>query len=367
MSNLRLFSVFRRYTVFGYLAVTSVLLLSLVIVISISMMVEDNLWSRNDINVLNLIQIILLRALSYAYQLIPIAAFLGVLVWGAMTAKRGELTALYVGGYSTWEISRPLIGTALFLSLLTLFTGEVLIPRATNKLIAMRGLDVTARQQTVVQEQWFRDGDYIIYLPAVDNDTKEMLDARIIKMTADGSVSQWYTGRRLRFQPDGILHWQLEDGVRYSLDEEGQITKEAFNAAIMPLTVSLDDLLDRSGRPGQLNSYELKSAISRRKRTGRIIRYHVFEYHNRLVYPLSLLVLVLISIPMALKPDKNRSISGAIGSGTVVAGWAYGVTYLFRSMMSSGSMGPIMASWGSLAAILIGALAAYVLIKHLFN
>jgi lipopolysaccharide export LptBFGC system permease protein LptF len=312
-------------------------------------------------------EVIFLRAFTYGYQLLPIAAFLGALVFGALIAKRGELTALYVGGYSTWQIGRPIIGTALFMALFTLWAGQVSIPWATNRLVAMRGLDSAVRQQAGPSlEQWFKNGPSILHLPGVNIEEKKLIDVLVFKQDSAGEIREWFSAAALQYLPKsaGQKTWLLKDGRHFLLATDGSITAYNFAEEAIDLSVHLPDLLDSSGRPSQLTLGELEESIARRERTGRLTRYHLYEYHQRFVYPLSLLVLVLISIPLALVPDKNRSISGALGSGTIVAAWAYGITYLSRSMMSSGSISPIAASWGALLVTFFGAMLFYLFLKR---
>ena len=210
-----LLHVFRRYIVKGYLAANAVLLLALIIVISIAMMVEDaQMLSQTDNSFAYLAEVIFLRAFTYGYQLLPIAAFLGALVFGALIAKRGELTALYVGGYSTWQIGRPIIGTALLMAVFTLWAGQVSIPWATNRLVALRGLDSAVRQQAGPSlEQWFKNGDYILHLPGVSIEEKKLIDVLIFRQNTAGEIIEWINAAALQYVPDsaGNQKWLLKE------------------------------------------------------------------------------------------------------------------------------------------------------------
>ena len=360
--------VFDRHIMWRYLEITALLLFCLVVMIAVSMVVEDvRLFARSEnATAGTMLAILGLRSVIYSHQMMPMAAFLGVLVWGALTARKGELIAAYVGGYSPRRLARPLLLAAALLAGATFVTGEYLVPWAANALVRIRSFDLYGKAPLAGQLRrratWYRDGDHLLNLPRVDLERREFHDPRIFRIDALGAVQDWWQARTLA-RADGV--WELRQGVHHALALDGEVHTISFARFRLPLTVAPQDLLDISGKPEQLTLGQLGETIMRRRRTGRQARFHELHWHQRFVYPLGLLVLVLISLPLALAPRRDRGLTGAMGSGRAVAGLAYSITYLFQSMVAAGDIAPAWGAWLPAAVTAVAATAIYLVARRL--
>lgn len=361
---------FDRHLATRYLLTVGLLQLALVIVISVSLLVEDvEIFSASErATATTMLALLGLRALIYGYQLLPIAAFLGVLVWGALLAQRGELIAAYVGGYHPARLAAPILAGALLLAGLTFATGEWLVPPAANRLVQIRSLELYGvdplERLLSKRVTWYRDGDLLLNLPAVDLERQELHEPQVFVLGPGGLVRGWWRARLLARPAGG---WELRDGVYWDLSAGGAPLPRPFAAQALPLAVELQDLLDLSSKPEQLSAAELARVIERRRKLGHLTRLHTQQLHQRFVYPVSLLVLVLLSLPLALVPERRRGLTGALGSGSAVAALAYAIDYLFRSLVAAGAIAPALGAWLPALVTALAGVGLFVAVKRVLQ
>lgn len=359
--------VFDRHIMARYAMITALLLFALVVVVAVSMVVEDvRLFARSETATAGTMLAILgLRSLIYSHQMVPMASFLAVLMWGALAARSGELTAAYVGGYSPWRLARPLLLVAAGLSVATFLVGELLVPPAANALVRIRSYDLYGKDPLAGalrrRAAWYRDGRYLLHLPRVDLQRREFHDPEVFEVDGGGAVLSWWQARTL-VRVDQT--WELLQGVHHALPPDGAVRPESFERLTLPLVVAPQDLIDLSGEPQQLTMSQLGDTIGRRRRTGRQARFHELQWHQRLVYPLSLFVLVLISLPLALVPRRDRGLTGALGSGSAVAALTYSIAYLFQSMVAAGDIAAVWGAWLPAGVTAVAASVLYLAIKR---
>ncbi len=283
-------------------------------------------------------------AIDGAYQVLPIACFLGALVGGAVLARRGELLAAQAAGMSTARVATAFAAVVIGVALLGASCGELLVPRA------VAGAERVQREQLQHRSalsrfynrrlHWFREGDLLLYLPAVERETG-VFARPVVYRFVDGLIAEVLEAETLRRDAAG---WRL-DGVKVRSATSAETTGLAL--VRLPLSVSTVDLIDVTGDPRQLSGREVNALITRRERAGFDVTSHRIELHNRLAGPLSAIWMFLLVAPWAMHPDRRRSLAVTLGAGVVAIALLLSVTHLFRLLALSHKLPVPLGAWGA--------------------
>jgi lipopolysaccharide export LptBFGC system permease protein LptF len=337
------------------------------------------------------LQLIGWSAVEYAYLYWPVAALLGLLATGAQLAGQGELLAVQAGGTGPLTLARPFLGVALVGAALCALCGEFCLPTTVqakaHALEHFRARDA-ATLFYAQRTQWFLDDSLLLYLPEVDRSTATFCRPSVYQLQA-GRIISVTSAQTLRYHraeaspqaslpptkasapptkadlpltkasapptradlpltkasaPPAQAGWWLHQAERHWVHRP-QIEK--FEDLAVPLRVSPRDLIDVTGNPRLLRFNDLRALIDRRERAGFATTAHRLELHSRSAQPLSAVVLVLLALPWATRPDRRRTLAGTLGYGVVAVGLYLSVSQIFRVLAAGHDIAPIWGAWGA--------------------
>ena len=295
----------------------------------------DGLWVALELSALG--------SIEYAYQVFPVASLLGALITGTVLARRGELMALQSSGMSVTRQAIPFVVVAGLFSLGGLWLGEVALPTAQAEIDSLRLTKL--RQKSALNRyftkdlQWFRQGDWMMYLPVSGRTGKSFREPILYRME-NGLVAEVLHGHVLKYENDS---WILHEVERFlpGLGRSEKKTRQDIR-----LKVSPPDLLNVAGNPRHMQSKDIEHLIRRRTVSGADTTAHALEYHGRKAYPMGIFWMCILALPWALKPDRRRSMALNIGLGVVAIGVLLTVTHIFR-MLCLGQVIPTwLGAWG---------------------
>ena len=302
-----------------------------------------------------------LSAGEQAYQVLPIACCIGVLVSGTLLARGGELLAVQAAGGGPWLSWGPPLAVALGLGLLGAGLGEGLLPQ----LVRLQGrLQGIARQDPLSrfygrQLHWFRDGTTFLHLPEPSTEAPVSFVSPSLYRTEAGQVTEVLRGSRLAYEAG---QWWLEDAESWRLDRP-----ELQRQARLPLQLAVTprDLLDVTGNPREMRYGAVRALLRRRHRAGFETAAYALELHQRPLYPLNVAALVLIALPWAAQPSRQRSLAAALGGGAALMAMVLAAGQLLRLLALAHRLGPASCAWGTLALWLALAPLSWLLQRRL--
>jgi lipopolysaccharide export LptBFGC system permease protein LptF len=373
-----------RYLARRYAAAVVLCLCSLVVLVVGTTLVENAGGLAREAQGRALaLQLIGWSAVEYAYLYWPVAALLALLATGAQLAAQGELLAVQAGGTGPRTLARPFVAVALVGAALCALCGEYLLPTTVqakaHALEHFRARDA-ATLFYAQRTQWFLDGDLLLYLPEVDRATAifsgpsvyQLQEGRIVSVTSAKTLRYHRGGASTQAgvptqagvlpiqagvpptqagvppTPAGVpptqAGWWLHQAERHWVHRP-QIDR--FEDLEVPLRVSPRDLIDVTGNPRLLRFKELRALINRREHAGFATTAHRLELHSRSAQPLSAVVLVLLALPWATRPDRRRTLAGTLGYGVVAVGLYLSVSQVFRVLAAGHDVAPIWGAWGA--------------------
>jgi len=340
---------------FASIALVAVVLLAL---LSLVELVREARSVQGDYQLVQLLVYLALTTPRRLYDVFPFAALIGALLGLGSLASANELTAMRVAGFGRTRIALRALA-AVFLCLAGLAAiAELAIPGLEKRARAERQQALTGQIQHARGGRfWLRDGGSLVrvgYSVWLDSRQLQFGDVLIYELDQDLRPRRVLAAERARHSG---AHWALS-GVRQLVNEDGHTiaATDSLELASMLRPELFDALVSR---PRFLALPELAGTRRLMVRNGLDTSRYDEAFWVRLYYPLNVLAMVLIALPMAF--------SGAIrrGSGLpVFLGVSIGLLYFVVVRLARGLAVTLPLPMGvSLLApaLLFGALAVWLL------
>jgi lipopolysaccharide export system permease protein len=298
---------------------------------------------------------------AMASSSLPIAALLAALLSLGNLSRHNEIIAMRASGVSLLGIIAPVIAAGVLVSAAGFVNNEFIMPVYTARANYIKNIEVEKKQQMVIFQQrklWLRGPDNsIVNIDLISPDRNEMLGINIFKMSEDFSVRERITAQSLRWENGA---WHFEHGRKYIVTPAG-VRDEPADGEVFNIVDSPSDLGIIIKSSEEMNFTELWDYVRRLKIGGyKAARYEV-DLYNKIAFPLSSLLMVLIATPLSIQKVR----SGGFGKGIAIAVLIAFVYWAFMSVGTalgrSGALPPLESAW--LANSVFTAASLYVLYR----
>lgn len=350
------FYIIRKFLSTFFLSIS--LIIVIVIIFDISENVGDMIQSEAPLTAI--IFDYYLNFIPYFVNLFsPLFTFIAVIYFTAKLASQTEIVAMLGSGISFNRLLRPYMITALFLTILSFYLANFLIPHTNRSLLNFKNTYIKNKYHNTNRNihMQISPGTFIYvenYNVDVNMGTRfsmERFNNGILyyKMTAgnivwDSTVSKWrinnYTVRLINGLEEKLYH-----GVK--MDTTLNLTPADFYRKEDNLEI--------------MNFSQLRRFIEDETLKGsENIRFYEVEKHKRIAFPFSTFVLTIIAVSVS-----SRKVRGGIGLH-IAFGMAVTFSYILfmritETFATYGSLPPVVAVW--IPNILFGLLGWYLLRK----
>ncbi|UCD63199.1 MAG: LptF/LptG family permease [Candidatus Zixiibacteriota bacterium] len=263
----------------------------------------------------------------------PVFVLLATLFSISVLARRNEVLAMKASGLSLYRIALPLLVVTAVLSVGHFYYNEYLFPPANKKRLEIKEFTIERRSQhrykrvTNIYRQ-IKPGHFYT-IGSFNVERSEGEDVKIYK-TEGNRLSQIVTAARIVFRDH---RWQALDGIVRSFDDPAGESFASFSVMELPdIAEKPSDLSRKMGKPEDMGLEELRGYIDLMKRTGGPYVRESIDLRLKYSYPLTSLIVLLISIPFASNPRRG-GIAVSFAAGALIA-LVYFV--LFRVLQSAG-------------------------------
>lgn len=284
----------------------------------------------------------LFKSPSVFLQVAPFVTVIGAVVAVARMNRQNEVVPVLMSGRSVFRLLRPVFVCAGGLTLFMLFVQEYVAPAASD--------------QRLANWSFLRRGETFTEIRAQLTDADGYHWARM-RYDAIGGVLERASVRRIegdrlerieleKARWDAVRRgWTMEGGVRVVVDDATGHRERVLD--VFPTSLTPRQITAQEKEPFDLSFAEL-GALSGLTGQGRfqvLLHYHV-------TFPLTNLLLLLLSIPFVLRYDRQRVMHGlAIAFFLCVA--YFGVDSALRTL-GEHKLHPVLAAW--FAPLFFGAL-----------
>ena len=225
-------------------------------------------------------------------------------------SKRNEFDAMRASGFSLGRIILPVIMTAFFISIFSIVLTEKVVPSASGKRLN-------------IYEEYIKKNSPNDLLKTKEIYFEETTN-RVVAIQSYDQARQ--TGNRVNFTYRSnntitkIVHaktmvwednvWILNDVVIRTFNGENDNVTEYELLPYPDLTFTNEDLNEINLEPSEMSFFQLKRLIKRRKRLGEDVNKWLVELMLKISLPFSNLIIVLFSIPLAIKIKRTGKVIG---------------------------------------------------------
>jgi len=271
--------------------------------------------------------------LAYYWNLIPqvfldvgpLGLMIAVLVLLTVMDRRLELTAIKAAGVSLYRVMVPLLLLAVVGSGLVWALQESVVPQANREakrlLDRIRGRD-SARSYSATNRQWLfsRDGTNLFNFLRFDASRRTIYRFTMFRLDETFELRFHLFADRVRYVNGA---WVADSGWFRQIFPDGT---DEYRTITSPLELAVSEGPGYFGhehrRPGEMSFRELSTYIGELEASGYDTDYLKVRLYQKLTYPLSALVMVILALPFGLNRGRRRltgmqSIAVAIGLAIV--------------------------------------------------
>jgi len=293
----------------------------------------------------------------------PVFILLATLFSVSMLARRNEIMAMKASGLSLYRITLPFLVIAILLAAFHFNYNEYIYPPANKRRLEIKRYTIEKKSKDALSKihNIYRqiNPGYFYTIESFNTVRREGNDFRLYQSIGN-QLSRIITADKITF----VDHvWRLEKVVvRNFSDTAEELFSRLNTLTVFDIKDQPEDFARRIGKPEDMGYDELKQYIDLMKRTGGPYIREAIDLKIKFAYPLTSVIVVLISIPFASNPRRG-SLAVSFAAGALIA-LIYFV--LFRMMQSAGYNEKIpqeLAVWGVNGLFLLAGLVLMIKAK----
>ena len=259
------------------------------------------------------------------YYLFPLIFALSSLITLGFMSMRNEIIVMRASGINIFRISYPIIVLSVFFSILMFLSNEFIVNKSLDKAYFIKTFEFS---KSNIANIWVKKGNLFINAKHFNADKNTASDITVFKVVNDEIKNVIYAAR-MRITKNSVV---LNDVNIKSMKNLPQ-TKKVKNM-VMNIKINKDDLV----KSPQKNDYDTKQVLSMIKKA-KDKYFYLALFMSKVFYPLSTIVLTLLSFVFVLKitPRKSDFIKNVFFGGIAF------IVYigLFELLVSMGKMSMI--------------------------
>lgn len=303
---------------------------------------EMNDLGKGNYNLVHVLLYVLLTIPTRIYELFPVAVLIGTIFALVQMAANSELTIYRSSGASLKQMIRALLKIGFPLMVLSLICGEFVAPHSMRlaQELRLNALNSQISFREFKSGVWLKDERSFVNVKNVLPDTS-LQNVSIYEFDETFLLLGITAAKRAIFLQEG--NWQLEGVMQTRFDKQGaQILHQAqkeWHSAITP-----DILRVLMVVPEQMSAWNLYLYTQHLKENRQeSVRYEI-EMWNKVVYPFSVMVMMLLALPFASHQKRQGGISGKIFTGIVLGLSFYFIGRLFAHLGSLNNWQPLLSA-----------------------
>lgn len=266
----------------------------------------------------------LLQVPAHLYELMPIVILIGTIFVLARMAQSSEFTILRTSGLSPKRALRLLAIVGCVGAFITFVLGDIIIP--TTNQFSNRFMESFYSSQATPQRSmraaWLKDkDDEYSYAVSVFQDSSHKLSLiQIYAFNDNNQLVSWINAPTATINTDGT--WTLENATRSTLaditSDQARIIDEPAQNIIWNNSLNADVVSIATSKDTGLSILALSRFIQHLSLNGQDFDAFSFSLWQRLLYPFSCLVMVMLALPFAYLHFRSGGISTKVFGGIMI-------------------------------------------------
>ncbi|WP_406625485.1 LPS export ABC transporter permease LptG [Acidovorax sp. SDU_ACID1] len=267
---------------------------------------------------------------KHLYELLPITVLIGTIFVMARLAQSSEFTIMRTSGLGPWRALSTLLLLGGAFVVVTFAIGDYIAPASERaaQLVKARRL---GQISTGATGAWLkeRQGDHsvAVNVRAIDPDG-QMRNVRIFEFDGNGRVASTIQAEQGDFD-DASEGWNLSQVQRSVFQRGGGKDADEVRVSRLqeptlhwPTRISPEMVAASLLKPDKMATIDLFRYIRHLEANGQAAQRYEIEFWRKVFYPLSCLVMVVLSLPFAYLHFRSGGIAGYVFGG-VMAGISF--------------------------------------------
>ncbi|MFH1540454.1 MAG: LptF/LptG family permease [Elusimicrobiota bacterium] len=272
----------------------------------------------------------------------PTASLLAVLFSIGNLARNNEATSFRTSGLSVFRISLSVIIAGIILSIFFMFFDNTILVHSNKKYLSVWKYKI--KKQAHKQNEDFNivqiENNKIFSAKIIDGNKEKITGLILLDVDRNMNVKEKIVAKEAIWK-NGFL--ELTDVM------EGNFINGNFALKKIPLkkirfTKKPSEFIDMKKNPDEMSYNEISDLIIRLDKSGIPSHQEQVHKHLKLAKPISILIMILLGIPFAIKTAKTAKIfSFAVSIFTGFLYW--GVVSFSLAMGMNKTINPLFATW----------------------
>ncbi len=247
------------------------------------------------------------------YSLFPNVALLGALIGLGALASYSELTVIRVSGMSILRISASVVFAALIMIIIATIIGEAIAPRLAAIAETDKSTAINNGQMLVTENGiWLHRVDTFIRIGSSFNGSHLTDITRYQFNAANQLVGESHADSADYLQGN---QWRVKN-ITESVISPQQVTTNNNNEAIWQMDLAPPSL--GILQTEEMGLYELKQQIHYRSINGLNDNQYLLYFWQRLLQPLTTLIMVILAIPFVFGPLRSSTVGFRLLCGLLI-------------------------------------------------
>ena len=261
---------------------------------------------------------------NHIYELMPITVLIGTIFVMARMAQSSEFTILRTSGLGPFKALRLLLEIGVLFVVVTFLVGDYLSPFASRQgqLLKARHLGLTISQGA--SGAWMKETQgersSIVNVAAMSNDG-QLAGVRIFEFDKRGRLTGMLMASQGSFMPDGTA-WLLKSVHVDQFDpldaSNNNITRNVLQTVNWPNSLTEEMVSVALLKPERMATLDLFNYIQHLNNNGQSSQRYEIDFWKKVFYPLSCLVMVIMSLPFGYLHLRNTPINTMVFLGVIV-------------------------------------------------
>ncbi len=289
---------------------------------------------------------------------IPIISILTVLFSIGIMSKNHEVLAMHACGVSYFRLAMPVAIAGALLSAGVFWADERLLPYCAQQELHYGAL-IAGEEPFKPESDVFKPEslNWIYHAESFDDVTQTVIFPTVFEMDPDKNLPK----TKLAATQGRLVHeageneefdlWEFEEVKVWTYTAHPTIkdltvypVRESFEKLEKRLPKDLDRRLARKKQPGEMNARELAELIQLSKAGGESVQKYSTDFHHKIAFPLSCLLLTLIGYTISVRAHVRPLVTG-FGYGLAAAVGYYVCDAAFIYFGTDGILPPAVAGW----------------------
>jgi lipopolysaccharide export system permease protein len=276
----------------------------------------------------------------------PVGVLFAALFTAGRAASTSELTAIKASGVSLFRFMLPFLITTFVISLFSIYFGGYVVPMANKTKLNIEQEYLKKNLEFSGTNIYFQDSKQrIVSISYYDNNSKTASRVSIQDFNVKDLKQMKSRYDAISLSYDTLKNvWIAHNGIKREFNERKQKADYFTTLELNDLNFAPADLLRKQTRPSEMNLTELSELIKSQERAGNDPTSTLIEYHSRIAFAMTSVIVVLFGLPISANKRKG-GVASQVGLNILVTFLYLVFMKVSQAFGKNGSLNPIITAW----------------------